>query len=113
MDSCQHFNRIVDALPTDGKAVVGDEGYGTNAVLARIANAGAEAVVPAKKNRCNVREIDEAPHRNRNKVERLFLGIKQSRAVATRYDKTAAALAVVKLACIMCWLKGHVSTRSR
>ncbi|SDY92774.1 Transposase [Hymenobacter psychrophilus] len=103
---CQHFDRIAEALPAQIQAVVGDKGYDTNAVLARIAQAGAEAVVPAKKSRCQAREIDENLYRDRNKVERFFLKIKQNRAVATRYDKTAASYrAVVELACIMCWLK--------
>lgn len=103
---CQHFEQIADALSADVKAVVGDKGYDTNAVLARIAQAGAEAVVPAKSTRCEERQIDENLYRDRNKVERFFLKIKQNRAVATRYDKTAASyLAVVELACIMCWLK--------
>ena len=103
---CQHFEPIADALPTEVKAVVGDKGYDTNAVLARIAKAGAAAVVPAKSNRRAAREIDENLYRDRNKVERFFLKIKQNRAVATRYDKTAASyLAVVELASIMCWLK--------
>jgi putative transposase len=103
---CQHFDQLLDALPPAVKAVVGDKGYDTNAVLARIAEAGAEAVVPAKKNRCEAREIDENLYRDRNKVERFFLKIKQNRAVATRYDKTASSyLGVVELACIMCWLK--------
>lgn len=103
---CQHFAQIADALPAQVKAVVGDKGYDTNAVLARIAEAGAEAVVPAKKSRCEARQIDKNLYRDRNKVERFFLKIKQNRAVATRYDKTAACfLAVVELASIMCWLK--------
>ena len=101
-----HFDQLAAALPADVKAVVGDKGYDTNAVLARIAKAGAEAVVPAKKNRCETREIDENLYQDRNKVERFFLKIKQNRAVATRYDKKAASyLAVVELASIMCWLK--------
>ena len=103
---CPHFAQIADALPAQVKAVVGDKGYDTNAVLARIAEAGAEAVVPAKTTRCTARDIDENLYRDRNKVERFFLRIKQNRAVATRYDKTAASyLGVVELACIMCWLK--------
>ncbi len=103
---CQHFDQLADALPAQVKAVVGDKGYDTNAVLARIAEAGAEAVVPAKTTRCTARDIDENLYRDRNKVERFFLRIKQNRAVATRYDKTAASyLGVVELACIMCWLK--------
>lgn len=103
---CQHFDQIAATLPGQVKAVVGDKGYDTNAVLARIIQAGAEPVVPAKKSRSEPREIDENLYQDRNKVERFFLKIKQNRAVATRYDKTAACfLAVVELACIMCWLK--------
>lgn len=62
--------------------MVGDKGYDTNAVLARIAEAGAEAVVPAKRNRCQTREVDQAReidenlYRDRNKVERFFLKLK-------------------------------------
>lgn len=103
---CQQFDQVADALPADVKALVGDKGYDTNAVLARMEEAGAEAVVPAKKNRCDARKIDENLYRDRNKVERFFLQIKQNRAVATRYDKTASSyLAVVELAYLMCWLK--------
>lgn len=103
---CQHFARIADALPpADVKAVVGDKGYDTDAVLARIAGLQADAVVPAKRTRKRPRDLDENLYEDRNKVERFFLKIKQNRAVATRYDKKAACfLAVVQLASLMCWL---------
>ncbi len=102
---CQHFDRIAQALPAEVKAIVGDKGYDTDAVLARIVAGGAEAVVPAKKTRRQGREIDRNLYQDRNKVERFFLKIKQNRAVATRYDKKAVCfLAVVQFASLMCWL---------
>ena len=102
---CQHFDRIAQALPADVGAVVGDKGYDTDAVLARIVDLAADAVVPAKRNRKQPRDIDKNLYEDRNKVERFFLKIKQNRAVATRYDKKAACfLAVVQLASLMCWM---------
>ena len=103
---CEHFAQIMEALPADVKAVVGDKGYDTNAVVECIEEHAAEVVIPSKKNRTTERIIDKNLYQDRNKVERFFLKIKQNRAVATRYDKKAACyLAVVHLACIMCWLK--------
>ena len=47
----------------------------------------------------------------RNLVERFFNRIKQSRRVATRYDKLAANyLAFIKLAAIRIWLRAYEST---
>lgn len=103
---CKHFERILEALPTEVGAVVGDKGYDTNAVVKHSEEHEAEVVIPSKKNRTTERIIDKNLYKDRNKVERFFLKIKQNRAVATRYDKKAACyLAVVHLACIMCWLK--------
>lgn len=102
---CQHFDRIAQALPAEVGAVVGDKGYDTDAVLARIRDLEAEAVVPAKRNRKQARAIDKNLYEDRNKVERFFLRIKQNRALATRYDKKATCfLALVQLASLMCWL---------
>ena len=86
--------------------MVGDKGYDTNAVVESIKKHEADVVIPSKSNRTTERIIDKNLYKDRNKVERFFLKIKQYRAVATRYDKKATCyLAVVQLACIMCWLK--------
>ena len=50
-------------------------------------------------------------YRARNLVERFFNKIKQSRRIATRYDKLAANyLAFIKLAFIRIWLRAYEST---
>ncbi len=49
---------------------------------------------------------DRELYRLRNRVERLVNRLKQFRAVATRYDKTAESfLAFVRLAAARVWLK--------
>ena len=51
---------------------------------------GAEAVIPAQKNRKEQRAVDPHLYRERNVVERFWARAKQFRRVATRYEKKAA-----------------------
>jgi transposase len=52
-----------------------------------------------------VRVLDRAAYRRRNFVERLINRLKQSRRIATRYEKLAANyLAMLTLAAIRLWL---------
>ena len=63
-------------------------------------------VIPPKANRKQKRRCDFALYRERNIVERFFNIIKQFRAIATRYEKTARNyLAGVHLVCALAWLK--------
>ncbi|WP_345228259.1 IS5 family transposase, partial [Hymenobacter koreensis] len=71
-------------------AVLADKAYDTNALVAQISQAGAAVVVPSKRSRRTVRELDRNLYADRNKVERFFNRLKQYRRLATRYDKTAA-----------------------
>ena len=88
------------------KPVVADKAYDTNDVLASAAAHQAEAVVPPKKNRLVQREYDENLYEDRNKIERCFGRLKQSRAFATRYDKTALSfLSVVHIVAALDWLR--------
>jgi transposase len=69
---------------------------------------GAWATVPPKRNRNDPICFSSFVYRARNLSERLFNKIKQSRRVATRYDKLAANyLAFVKLASIRIWLRAN------
>jgi len=85
--------------------VVADRGYSSHAFREHIWNLGARPAIPPKRN--------EAPaacpnwiYNNRNRVERLWGGLKEWRAVATRYEKTAASfLGVLHLAAAIDWLK--------
>ena len=69
--------------------VLADKGYDSDALLAFIADLEAQAVIPAKRNRIQPRELDSHLYVERNKVERLFNRLKHYRRLATRYEKTA------------------------
>ena len=103
---CTHFAHVLQALPEAPGAVVADKAYDTNAIVEAVAARGATVVIPATENRKQEREIDNNLYEDRNKVERFFRRIKEYRAVATRYDKTAGSfLATVSLVAILDWMR--------
>jgi len=74
-------------------------------VLAPLAAAGKTAVIPPKANRRMPRDFDRDLYRTRHLIENFFAKLKQFRAIATRYDKTARNfLAGVHLAAAAIWL---------
>jgi transposase len=78
-------------LPTlEAPMVIADKGYDADErVLRPLAQAGKTAVIPPKANRKNQREYDRDLYQARHLVENFFCHLKQFRAIATRYDKTA------------------------
>ena len=64
--------------------------YDADYVRVQIAQAGAVAVIPGKKNRVMPGEHDAEIYKEQNQVERAINGLKRFRAVATRFDKRAA-----------------------
>jgi transposase len=97
---------LLAALPQEPGKVVADKAYDTNAVLQSIAAHQAEQVIPPKSNRKVPRDYDENLSDDRNKMERFFGRLKQSRAFATRYDKTALSfLAVAHIVAALDWLR--------
>ena len=87
-------------------AVIADKGYDANHLRKAIREAGAEPVIPPRKNRKKSEPYDEALYEERNLVERFFNKLKQFRRVATRYDKLLANYeGFVHLAAIMVLLK--------
>ncbi len=74
-------------------------------VLDPLAAAGKEAVIPPKANRSEPRQFDRHVYGSRHLIENFFAKLKQFRAIATRYDKTARNfLAGVHLAASLIWL---------
>ena len=72
----------------------------------RIADNGADVVIPPKRNRKLQRSYDPDLYKERNRIERFFRKLKQFRRVATRYDKLLINfMGFVKLAAIAIWLK--------
>ena len=68
--------------------------------------AGKTAVIPSKASRKVDRGYDRDIYKERHLIENFFEKIKQYRAIATRYDKTAQNfLAAVYLVAAAVWLK--------
>ena len=68
-------------------------------VIAPLLAAGKIPVIPPKANRKRPRQYDKELYKTRHLIENFFAKIKQFRAIATRYDKTARNfLAAIHLA---------------
>ena len=95
---------LIDGLEAD--ATFADKGYDADHLADRIAESGAEIVIPPKRNRKVQRPYDVDLYKERNRVERFFSKLKHFRRVATRYDKLLANfMGFVKLAAIAIWLR--------
>ena len=71
----------------------------TSASSSRSREAGKTAVIPPKSNRKEPRAFDKEIYKARHLIENFFCKLKQFRAIATRYDKTASNfLAAIHLA---------------
>jgi len=74
-------------------------------VIRPLAAAGKSAVIPPRRNRLTTPAFDQELYKARNLIKNFFAKLKQFRAIATRYDKTARNfLAAVHLAAATIWL---------
>ncbi len=90
----------------EAKTVIADKGFDADKrVLDPLKEAGKQAVIPPKANRNVPREYDKELYKARHLIENFFAKLKQFRAIATRYDKTARNfLAAIHLAAATIWL---------
>ena len=66
---------------------------------------GKTFVIPPKRSRKVQRDFDKDAYKTRHLIENFFCKLKQYRAIATRYDKTARNfLAAIHLAAAIIWL---------
>jgi transposase len=86
--------------------LLADKGFDADErVLIPLQEAGKIAVIPPKSNRKIQREYDRDLYKARHLIENFFAKLKQYRAIATRYDKTASNfLAAIHLAAAVIWL---------
>jgi transposase len=74
-------------------------------VIEPLLAAGKTLVIPPKSNRKIKRAFDQEMYEARHLIENLYCKLKQFRAIATRYDKTARNfLAAIHLAAAVIWL---------
>lgn len=97
---------MLPGLVSDIQAFLADKAYDAGARVLNLLNAaGVEAVIPSKSNRKEPRDYDKDRYKARHLIENFFGKLKQYRAIATRYDKTARNfLGAIHLAASVIWL---------
>src|SRR5205823_13797244 len=94
---------LLERLPGVPKWVVADRGWSSHAFREHVWNLGARPAIPPKKNEAPVACPDWI-YANRNHVERLWARLKEWRAIATRYEKTASRF--IRVLCLAGGLDG-------
>jgi transposase len=94
-------------IPTmQAETLIADKAFDADQrVIDPLTAAGKQVVIPPKSNRKRPRSFDRHLYKARHLIENFFARLKQYRAIATRYDKTARNfLAAVYLAASIDWL---------
>lgn len=96
---------LLACMPSMPLRVVCNRGYISNAFREHIWNMSTRSTIPPRRTDPPLR-CDAYIYRNRNVVERLWGRLKEWRAVATRYEKTALSfLGVLSLAAALDWIE--------
>jgi transposase len=88
------FPALMQEIDCDPEHMLGDKGYDSEAVRREIEQRGGEAAIPSTATRKIQHAVDKALYALRNRIERFFNRAKNSRRVATRYDKLIESLAL-------------------
>ena len=74
-------------------------------MITPLIEAGKAAVIPSRSTNKEQREHDSALYKARHVIENFFARLKQYRAIATRYDKTACNfMGAIYLAASLIWM---------
>jgi transposase len=92
------------AMTEPSKELIADKAYDADHLRGFLQARGTLVVIPNKINRVNRYPFDQDKYKSRNVIERTIGRIKDFRAIATRYDKTARNfLAGICLAAVVIW----------
>ena len=101
---------LIDAPGPEAKVVLADRGYDSDKIRETLESRDIVPVIPTKRNRKVQIKIDDYIYALRNRIERCINKLKNSRRLATRYDKTADSyLAFVQIASIRLWTRAFVN----
>ena len=96
---------MADNLPSPA-VLVADRGYDSDKIREDVEKRDAVPMIPMRKNRKVRKTVDMSIYTLRNMVERCFNKLKNTRRLATRYDKTASSfLGFIDIACVRMWLR--------
>jgi transposase len=98
-----HAIPLLASLPSVPAWVVADRGYTSHTFREHIWSLGSRPAIPSKSNEAPV-SCPDWIYNNRNVVERLWARLKEWRAIATRYEKTASSF--MGILCLASTLNG-------
>ena len=106
------YDLVMSPEAPTAKVLLADRGYDADRIRDDIQARGGTPVIPGRKNRKTSIPIDPYIYALRNRIERCFNKFKNSRRLATRYDKTADSyLGFVHLTAVRLWIK-HFANRA-
>jgi transposase len=90
----------------EAQALIADKAFDAHErVIEPLQRRGCTVVIPPRSMRQQPREYDRHLYQARHLIENFFARLKQFRAIATRYDKTARNfLGAIHLAAAVVWL---------
>lgn len=94
-------------LPSNqGKTLIAEKAYDAHSrMIEPLLAAGKKAGIPSRSTNGERREYDRDLYKARHVIENFFARLKQRRAIATRYDKTACNfLAAIHLVAAIIWI---------
>jgi transposase len=104
------FDSLMEAEGPEVKVLLADRGYDSDHIRETLEAKGAATVIPTRRNRKIQIPVDGHIYALRNRIERCFNKLKNSRRMATRYDKTTASyLGFVQIAAIRVWTRAFVN----
>ncbi len=100
---CAEAEGLIDWF--EMKHLLADKGYDSDAIVAKVEERGAQAVIPPRRSRKEPRRYDKGLYKLRHLVENAFLHLKRWRGIATRYVKNLSSfVAAVQIRCVALWL---------
>lgn len=98
---------------TRPRKLAGDKGYSSGKIRRYNRRQGIVSVIPTKANEERIRGFDKSSYRRRNVVERCIGWLKESRRLATRFEKLAENFeSMVKLAMLVRLMKSLLPDRA-
>jgi len=96
--------QLIENLSAD--YVIADKGYDSEALVLKLQEQNAEAVIPSRINRKVQREIDKHLYKERHLIENQIGKLKHFRRVFSRFDKLAKNyLSFIYFASTIVWLR--------
>lgn len=102
----QHSELSIHCVAKRPVAVAGDKAYSSTAIRNWLDQRKVKAIIPTRSNEAANWSFSKPCYRKRNIVERVIGWLKESRRIATRYDKTVESfLAFVQFATVRMMMK--------